>query len=327
MKMCKHKWMIEGTRTWSVFEPVEFWTTFDQIPTSDFFEFSFIPKAQFRFALKSHVNSVLTVCLLCDGEIEVEDFEFFLWVKQNDLICGSKERPIEVHRGLNFRRYSNDLIQMFCKVVTKKCHFCAPVGCLETNSLSQTTTLAVEGDPSLDSKILWKLQKENKLTDFCLKASETRIMVHRNVLAIRSKFFARWFEENPEKREYSLENTSSEAAKSLVDFVYLGQTLNSDRLSEEQFEKIYELSVRFSISRLHRHFLEVIKRQLSMNNAADLLVLAVGNDDKQLIEMVVEFAEKSGGKGELLLSDLFMELLTKDLKFYKKIVECLRSRQ
>ncbi|KAI6212355.1 hypothetical protein M3Y94_00011700 [Aphelenchoides besseyi] len=319
--------MIESTRTWSVFEPVEFWTTFDQISTSDFFEFPFISKAQFRFALKAHVNSVLTICLLCDGEIEVEDFEFFLWVKQNDLLCGSKERPIEIHRGVSFRRYSNDLVQVFCKVVAKKCHFCGPFRCLETTSLPQTTSPAVEEDQSLDFKMLWKLHKENKLTDFCLKANGKRIMIHRNVLAIRSKFFARWFEANPEKREYSLENTSSEVVNSLVDFIYLEQTLNSDRLSEEQFEEIYGLSVRFSIPRLHRHFLEVIERQLSMKNAADLLVLAVENDDKQLIKMVVEFAEKNGGKGELLLTDLFLDLLTRDLDFYTKIVECLRSLQ
>ncbi|KAI6203007.1 hypothetical protein M3Y94_00506700 [Aphelenchoides besseyi] len=155
-----------------------------------------------------------------------------------------------------------------------------------------------------NSESLWKLQKENKLTDFSLMVDNKSIQVHKVVLAVKSKFFARQFEEHPEKLEYSIEGTTIEAVTQMVEFVYLGKAENFD----EHLNELYKLSVRFQIDALKEKCVKSLESKLTIETSPEVFILATKYKDEKLRQIVIDHVQENGGKESLYSSNAFMNL-------------------
>ncbi|KAI6217336.1 BTB domain-containing protein [Aphelenchoides besseyi] len=167
---------------------------------------------------------------------------------------------------------------------------------------------------------LWKLQKENKLTDFSLMVDNKSIQVHKVVLAMKSKFFAQQFEEHPEKLEYSIEGTTFEAVEQMVEFVYLGDAENFD----EHLNELYILSVRFHIDALKEKCVKSLESKLTIETSPEVFILATKYKDEKLSQIVIDYKEQNGGKESLYSSNAFYHLLETDVELYKEVAKTLR---
>ncbi|KAI6203005.1 hypothetical protein M3Y94_00506500 [Aphelenchoides besseyi] len=168
---------------------------------------------------------------------------------------------------------------------------------------------------------LWKLQKENKLTDFSLMVDNKSIQVHKVVLAMKSKFFAQQFEEHPEKLEYSIEGTTFEAVEQMVEFVYLGDAENFD----EHLNELYILSVRFHIDALKEKCVKSLESKLTIETSPEVFILATKYKDEKLSQIVIDYIqEQNGGKESLYSSNAFYHLLETDVELYKEVAKTLR---
>ncbi|KAI6218624.1 BTB domain-containing protein [Aphelenchoides besseyi] len=169
-------------------------------------------------------------------------------------------------------------------------------------------------------ELLWKLQQENKLTDFSLMVDGKSIQVHKNVLAVKSKFFAQQFEEHPAKFDYSINKRTFEAVEQMVEFVYLGQAANFD----EHLNELYTLSVRFHIDALKDKCVNSLESKLTMQAAPEIFILATKYKDEKLSQIVVEYVQGKGAEKTLFVSDEFLSLLETDVKLYTEVLKALR---
>ncbi|KAI6217248.1 Speckle-type POZ protein-like [Aphelenchoides besseyi] len=191
----------------------------------------------------------------------------------------------------------------------------------QLNSTVEQLKLELDNRSLTDNyESLWQLQKENKLTDFSLMVDGRSIQVHKNVLAVKSKFFAQQFEEHPEKLEYSIEGTTFEAVEQMVEFVYLD---NATIFDEKDLNVIYKLSVRFQIDTLKEACVKLFESKLTMQAAPEMFILATKYKEEKLSQIVIEYVQGNGGKEKLLLSDEFMDLLKTDAKLYTEVVKAL----
>ncbi|KAI6212435.1 hypothetical protein M3Y94_00023500 [Aphelenchoides besseyi] len=184
----------------------------------------------------------------------------------------------------------------------------------------QKQTLMDNRPSTNNSESLWQLQKENKLTDFSLMVEGKSIQVHKNVLAIKSKFFAQQFEEHPEKLEYSIKGTTHEAVEQMVVFIYLGDTENM----HQHLNELYKLSVRFQIDDLKEKCVMLLKWKLSIETSPEMFILAIKYKDEKLSQIVVEYVQGNGGKESLYSSNAFFHLLETDVKLYTEVLKALR---
>ncbi|KAI6217682.1 BTB domain-containing protein [Aphelenchoides besseyi] len=171
-----------------------------------------------------------------------------------------------------------------------------------------------------NSESLWKLQKENKLTDFSLMVDNKSIQVHKVVLAVKSKFFARQFEEHPEKLEYSIEGTTIEAVTQMVEFVYLGKAENFD----EHLNELYKLSVRFQIDALKEKCVKSLESKLTIETSPEVFILATKYKDEKSRQIVIDHVQENGGKESLYSSNAFMNLLKTDVKLFTEVFQAVR---
>ncbi|KAI6185248.1 BTB/POZ and MATH domain-containing protein 6 [Aphelenchoides besseyi] len=155
---------------------------------------------------------------------------------------------------------------------------------------------------------MWDYQKESKFTDFCLKVESQSTMVHKVVLACKSKFFAKLYRHSPTVSEYTIDGATFEVVQMIVGLLYLGPDGEVAKSTEEQSEEFCKLALRFSINEFAKgllHDLEVggITTQL----APWALVEAVRKDDDLLAMMLIEYMERNGGKRQLLNAPAFFE--------------------
>ncbi|KAI6216377.1 BTB domain-containing protein [Aphelenchoides besseyi] len=191
----------------------------------------------------------------------------------------------------------------------------------QLNSTVEQLKLELNNRTLVDnSELLWKLQKENKLTDFSLMVDGKSIQVHKNVLAVKSKFFVQQFEEHPEKLEYSIEGTTYEAVEQMVEFVYLGDAENFG----EHLNELYKLSVRFQIDDLKEKCVKSLESKRTIGKSPEMFILAIKYKDEKLSQLVIKYVQEKGGKESLLLSDEFLNLLKTDVELYTEVLKALR---
>ncbi|KAI6198639.1 Protein roadkill-like protein [Aphelenchoides besseyi] len=161
------------------------------------------------------------------------------------------------------------------------------------------------------------LQREGKLTDFMLMVDGKAIEVHKNVLAVKSKFFGKLFKEHSEKSEYTIEGTTFEAVKEMVEYVYLDESANfGDHLNE-----LYELSVRFQIDALKENCVDFLKSKLTIETSAELFISSTKCKDENFTKNVTVYVQQNDGEEKLASSTAVSNLVQKDVKLLTEICE------
>ncbi|KAI6231483.1 BTB/POZ domain protein [Aphelenchoides besseyi] len=190
-------------------------------------------------------------------------------------------------------------------------------------SIEQSNLIAkTKHDQTADitSAVMWELRRDCKLTDFVLIVDDRSIPMHKNVLASKSKFFADQFEENPQKKEYSIGGTNFEVVNSMVEYVYLGK---AEKFDEHLYE-LYKLANRFAIAELKEKCIAEMQSKLTMESAPHFLIISISQKDDQLSGIVIEFAEQNGGKEKLVLSSAFLKLFEENVGMYGEVMKALR---
>ncbi|KAI6216373.1 BTB domain-containing protein [Aphelenchoides besseyi] len=238
----------------------------------------FLPETKFH-VLRVKSNDQMHWSISCNDKFAAGDFDCYLWVDYCDLSSGLENHKISIdgHRNF-FDALYGDI--MHCMIVYKKPGpICA------------------------------------RKTPFSLMVDGKSIQVHKNVLAVKSKFFAQQFEEYPEKLEYSIEGTTHEAVEQMVEFVYLGGT---EEL-HEHLNELYKLSVRFHIDALKEKCVKSLESKRTIGKSPEMFILATKYKDEKLSQLVVKYAEQNGGKESLFLSNAFFHLLETDVKLFMEV--------
>ncbi|KAI6186094.1 hypothetical protein M3Y98_00095500 [Aphelenchoides besseyi] len=194
----------------------------------------------------------------------------------------------------------------------------------ELDSELKSSLSIEELDEESLSKKIWELRKENKLVDFSLKVDGQSIGLHKGVLAKKSEFFSDLFQETPSLSEYTIDDTTINAVESMVGFLYLNVKAQGVEVFSNEFLQLYKLSVRFSVHELHQVFEIACETGIFMESAFDLLVLAVKNKDHEQIKMIIEFAEKCGGREKITEgSEAYVNLRENDSRLFLEVLEAL----
>ncbi|KAI6198594.1 hypothetical protein M3Y96_00535700 [Aphelenchoides besseyi] len=132
-------------------------------------------------------------------------------------------------------------------------------------------------DMSLEK--MWILRDKNQHTDFRLIVEGKPIMVHKNVLAQESSFFARLL---AIQRLWSIRSTRSSRSSSSFLTTFINNTLKVFH------GHLYVVSSLFDSS--------VSSDGLTMENVITRLDMAVGHKDRMVIHLLEEFIERNGEK-------------------------------
>ncbi|KAI6170280.1 hypothetical protein M3Y98_01223300 [Aphelenchoides besseyi] len=180
---------------------------------------------------------------------------------------------------------------------------------------------------SEDIDLLWKMRKEAQLTDFRLLIDDQKIecdaahfQVHKPIIALKSHFFADYFNANPTNSEYAIDALSFEVVDKMIEFVYQGNIGDFESYASD----LYVAAWKFEVSSLKKKCVEFLKSRIAKENVADVLVLAAQHDDEDLIAFTIQFAEENGGRSQLFLMTTIHQLLQSNFSLYVKIAEILR---
>ncbi|KAI6186130.1 hypothetical protein M3Y98_00099200 [Aphelenchoides besseyi] len=138
-------------------------------------------------------------------------------------------------------------------------------------------------DMSLEK--MWILRDKNQHTDFRLIVEGKPIMVHKNVLAQESSFFARLL---AIQRLWSIRSTrSSRSSSSFLTTFIVRLSIHSMKTLIWRRTEQHSQSISRTFIRCHG---------LTMENVITRLDMAVGHKDRMVIHLLEEFIERNGEK-------------------------------
>jgi hypothetical protein len=124
---------------------------------------------------------------------------------------------------------------------------------------------------------------EKKFADFSVIIDDHEFMVHRVVLASRSRFFARHLKDES-VRHIVLSDVSTSTFKKILEFIYFDK-LSAEAHGEEKwtFTEVFVAATTFQLTKL-RYFalMKVIEVELNVENAVGLLEVGFKYDSIQL---------------------------------------------
>lgn len=136
-----------------------------------------------------------------------------------------------------------------------------------------------------------KVSSKGKYSDFTLVCGESRIPVHRSILAERSKVFAAIFQKDMSEGKTGMliiEDVDPTTMKMVVKYLYAGTI---ERFKDVVLAmKLYEAAEKYAVSQLKRIATLSIMDNLAENVVCDVLLMAEKFGDELLQEAAREFA-------------------------------------
>ncbi|KAI6170211.1 Speckle-type POZ protein-like protein [Aphelenchoides besseyi] len=305
--------------------------------------------------------SEASVSIHQDEEINPEDFVCSLWVEnRRKVIAGSKTKLIPLNESIKWRRsFTHGRIHVYVTIYVLKCPYCVPDYKKEAeraqleitqlrwnNERLETKVENIQNELTktkrdLESKVaelnnaqvraskledmksdgernlLWQMRIDRKLTDFHFYVENA----HKNILALKSEFFADLFDADPNVFDYTIDEVSGIAVDAMLEFIYLG---HGHKL-EDYVDEVYLLAVKFSIPNLKKQCEDILRSKIATINAPEYLVLALQDDNLPVVDFVLRVVNENGGKRQLLGTNPILNILQRDPALYSKIVDLIRQ--
>ncbi|KAI6195928.1 Speckle-type POZ protein [Aphelenchoides besseyi] len=139
-----------------------------------------------------------------------------------------------------------------------------------------------------ERNLLWQMRIDRKLTDFHFYVENVDIEAHKNILALKSEFFAGLFDADPNIFDYTLDEVSGIAVDAMLEFIYLGHSFKL----EDYVDEVYLLAVKFSIPTLKEQCEDVLRSKITPRNAPEYLVLALQDNNLPVVDFVFASCER-----------------------------------
>lgn len=135
---------------------------------------------------------------------------------------------------------------------------------------------------------LGSLLETNKFSDVILSVDGKDFHAHKAILAARSPVFAAMFEhEMEEKKQNRVEITDMdpEVLKEMLNFIYSGRANNLEKMADD----LLAAADKYDLERLKVMCEEALCSNLSVESAADVLILADMHSAQQLKAHAIDF--------------------------------------
>lgn len=136
---------------------------------------------------------------------------------------------------------------------------------------------------------LKRLMLSGDHSDTKLRVQMEEFRLHKSILSIRNPSFELMFKK--ELREKTAETVhitdcEPEQFRSLIHYIYTG---TADKLSPENVFSLYEVAERYQEEQLKAECLQIMNNSISVDNFCDIIVLALKDNEQQLLKAAVEF--------------------------------------
>jgi speckle-type POZ protein len=138
------------------------------------------------------------------------------------------------------------------------------------------------------SEDLGALFESQRFSDITLNVNGVEFQAHKAVLAARSPVFAAMFEHEMEERKHNrveITDVETEVLREMLRFIYTGRSLNLDKMSDD----LLAAADKYALDRLKVMCEESLCSGLSVENAADVLILADLHSADQLKAQAIDF--------------------------------------
>ncbi|VVC25545.1 Hypothetical protein CINCED_3A023020 [Cinara cedri] len=135
---------------------------------------------------------------------------------------------------------------------------------------------------------LGNLFEIQKFSDVTLSVSGREFQAHKAILAARSPVFAAMFEHEMEERKQNrvaITDVDHEVLREMLRFIYTGRAANLERMADD----LLAAADKYALERLKVMCEEALCNNLSIDNAADILILADLHSADQLKVQTIEF--------------------------------------
>ncbi|NXI22867.1 SPOP protein, partial [Sterrhoptilus dennistouni] len=132
------------------------------------------------------------------------------------------------------------------------------------------------------------LWENSRFTDCCLCVAGQEFKGHKAILAARSPVFSAMFEhemEESKKNRVEINDVEPEVFKEMMCFIYTGKAPNLDKMADD----LLAAADKYALERLKVMCEDALCSNLSVDNAAEILILADLHSADQLKTQAVDF--------------------------------------
>jgi len=173
----------------------------------------------------------------------------------------------------------DDKLTIFCEV---------SVVADSVNISGQSNTVQFKVPECRLSDDLGKLFEDQKFSDVTLSVSGREFLAHKAILAARSPVFAAMFDHDMEERKHNrvaITDVDHEVLREMLRFIYTGRATNLDKMADD----LLAAADKYALDRLKVMCEEALCTNLSIENAADILILADLHSADQLKAQAIDF--------------------------------------
>ncbi|KAI6180342.1 hypothetical protein M3Y98_00709700 [Aphelenchoides besseyi] len=344
MSFCKHTSKTKVSGMWTIPEDT-LRKLSGNLVSSNSIWFPFCPNIKFWLNAEIGVDNSADVFLSSNGHFDRDDFQCFLRAEKDGKVFGKfADGLIAINERVRVC-YLDLSIGVHFKIVFKKeCPLCLEREAVSVAKKSRSTILTCESALSAESSPNDRKRKSQNTKDQIeeIKRLKKELTENSCVIAkltierkdLTDKLFevvkardqlkskAIEFERRVQKAQDDYQSLQIESNKQITDL-----TTERDNLSTAMFDhykELYKKSLTCGYEDLKDFSFELLKSQLTTKRSPDLMILAVAMKDVRLIEIVIEFTDRHGGKEKLFLSDEFAQLFNENVELYGKVMETLR---
>ncbi|KAL1787871.1 speckle-type POZ protein [Sigmodon hispidus] len=181
------------------------------------------------------------------------------------------------------------------------------------------------------------LWENSRFTDCCLCVAGQEFQDHKGILAARSPVFSAMFEhemEESKKNRVEINDVEPEVFKEMICFIYTGKEPNLDKMADN----LLAAAGKYALEHLQVMCEFALCSKLSMENAAEILILADLHSADQLKTQAVDFTnshasdvlETSGWKSMVvshphLVTEAYHSLASAQCPFLGPPRKCLKQ--
>lgn len=135
---------------------------------------------------------------------------------------------------------------------------------------------------------LGQLFESQRFSDVTLSVGGREFQAHKALLAARSPVFAAMFEHEMEERKHNrvdITDVDHEVLREMLRFIYTGKTNNLEKMADD----LLAAADKYAMERLKVMCEEALCANLSIENAADVLILADLHSAEQLKAQAIDF--------------------------------------
>ena len=137
------------------------------------------------------------------------------------------------------------------------------------------------------------LFEDKQFSDVILSVAGYEFKVHKAILSVRSPVFAAMFKHDMKERNtgiVKIDDVSQDVMEEVLRFVYTGKVLNIDKMADD----LLTAADKYQLDRLKAMCEKSLRKNLSIENVSEVLILADFHNADQLKLQTIEFINTHG---------------------------------